>query len=118
MQSDDTQHEPEVLVILRPGAGTDGLARLRSEYPVTSVMPPRIAVLSAGAGIERVSGLPDVEAVLAQPEDEAPPSLSEPERLFVSAWRARQHAGPKTRAGDGLSWDAPGFLPPDPPIRK
>ncbi|WP_328614056.1 hypothetical protein OHS18_38265 [Amycolatopsis sp. NBC_00355] len=31
-------------------------------------------------------------------------------RLFVGAWQAGKE--PKTRPGDGLSWDAPGFTPP------
>jgi hypothetical protein len=117
MQSDDTQHEREVLVILRSGTTADGLARLKNQYQVTSVVPPRIVVLSAGQSVERLNDLPDVEAVLARPSDETPSSLNESERLFVSAWRARQYAGGKTRVGEGLAWDAPGFLPPDPPKR-
>jgi hypothetical protein len=118
MQSDGTQREPEVLVVLGPAIAPDSLAALKRQYQVTSVLPPRLVVLSAGADIEALSRRPGVEAVLAQPSDEAPASLSEPERLFVSAWRARQHAEAKTRVGEGLAWDAPGFLPPDPPARK
>ena len=37
-------------------------------------------------------------------------------RLFVDGWRSRQTDKPN-RPGDGLSWDSPGFEPPDrPPV--
>lgn len=118
MESNETQHEPEVLVVLHPATASDSLATLKSRYRVTSVLPPRLAVLSAGANVEAVSSLPGVEAVLTQSSDQLPPSLNEPERLFVSAWRARLQADRKTRVGDGLAWDSPGFSPPDRPRRK
>jgi hypothetical protein len=35
-------------------------------------------------------------------------------RLFVDGWRARADDKPD-RPGDGLSWDSPGFEPPDRP---
>jgi hypothetical protein len=118
MPSDGTQRESEVLVVLGAATAPDSLAALRRQYQVTSVLPPRLVVLPGGVDINALGRLRGVEAILAQPSDEAPASLSEPERLFVSAWRARQHADAKTRAGEGLNWDAPGFLPPDPPTRK
>jgi len=117
MQSNDTHANREVLVILRPGTASNTIDRLKAEYRVTSILPPRIVGLSAGQDVERLNDLPDVEAVLTEPLDEPPSSLSDSERLFVSGWLARQQAGGKTRAGDGVAWDAPGFLPPDPPKR-
>jgi len=118
MQSDGTQREPEVLVVLEPATAPDSLAALRRQYQVTSVLPPRLVVLTAGADTEALGRLRGVEAILAPASDDEPASLTESERLFVSAWRARQHADTKTRTGEGLAWDAPGFLPPDPPTRK
>jgi hypothetical protein len=44
-----------------------------------------------------------------------PPSLGESERLFAQAWQLRQQSGGKQRRGEGLGWDAEGFLPPDKP---
>jgi hypothetical protein len=35
-------------------------------------------------------------------------------RLFVDGWRSRADDKPD-RPGDGLSWDSPGFEPPDRP---
>jgi hypothetical protein len=43
-------------------------------------------------------------------------ALNETEALFVDAFARRTQV--KTRTGDGLSWDAYGFLPPDPPKKK
>jgi hypothetical protein len=40
-------------------------------------------------------------------------SLAADDLLAVEAWLVR--ARPKARPGEGLSWDAPGRTPPDPP---
>jgi hypothetical protein len=50
------------------------------------------------------------------PPPRLPPDLTQSERLFVAAWEARRQ--PKSRVGEGLSWDAPGFLPPDSPTPR
>ena len=42
--------------------------------------------------------------------------LDEGAQLFVRAWRERPLSKPDRR-GEGLSWDAPGFEPPDRPAR-
>jgi hypothetical protein len=118
MQDEDATHGSEVLVVLQPDAAPGALASLKNQYQVTSVLPPRIAVVSGGGSMEQINNHPGVEAVLVQPSDEDPPSLNDAERLFVSAWRTRQHAEGKIHVGEGLPWDAPGFLPPDEPKRK
>ena len=43
-------------------------------------------------------------------------TLAPAARLFIAAWRDRQ--APKERHGEGLSWDAPGHLPPDRPADR
>jgi hypothetical protein len=47
-------------------------------------------------------------------DDAAIEELDEASQLFVSAWKQRRLAKPD-RIGDGQSWDAPGFEPPDRP---
>lgn len=113
MQGDETRLDREVLVVLRAATATESLERLKRQSHVISVLPPRLVVLAPGASREALGSLPGVEAVLAQTPGEVPPSLTDAEQLFVSAWRAR--AEDKTRVGEGLPWDAPGFLPPDKP---
>lgn len=40
-------------------------------------------------------------------------ALSPGEQLFLRGWLTSLGLGGKNRPGDGLSWDAPGFSPPD-----
>ena len=117
MQTQDTHHDREVLVIFRADVTAEARAQLENQYAVKSWLPPRIAVLANGGNVEQLRGLPEVEAVVADPADTIPESLAESERIFVGAWQTRQHGGGKSRRGEGLAWDAPGFLPPDPPKR-
>ena len=41
------------------------------------------------------------------------PQLNDAESLFAQAWLSRQ-GQVKQRRGDGLDWDTPPMLPPDP----
>ena len=105
----------ERLVVLSDAA--DAMERLSSRYAISQVASPRVVV------VRRPQSEPD--AVLqSRPEvlavGEVAPSvaagLTETEALFVAAWAQRtREAGTKQRPGDGLSWDHPGFEPPDPP---
>lgn len=118
MANDETIDPREVLVVFRAGMPADALAHLRNLYRLTSMAPPRIAVVAGGEDVEGLRQRPDVEAILTTTNDAAPDSLSESERLFVNGWRARHQSGGKSRTGDGLAWDAPGFLPPDKPDQR
>ncbi|MFF0747468.1 hypothetical protein ACFYVL_44520 [Streptomyces sp. NPDC004111] len=120
----------EFLVVLDPPSATAGaegatdsehpLTALRAVARVTQVLSRRL-VLVRGGGAELVAalrGVPGVSLVRTDPEAELPEDggaagFDEEERLLVAAWRAR--ARPKKRPGEGLGWDAPGFLPPDRP---
>jgi hypothetical protein len=96
-----------------------------SAWPVTASVPPRVAVLRAGAealeAIARQSRL----AIARGPDDHievagdmtALDELDDGARLFVEAWRTTSSVASATRErpGDGLAWDAPGMEPPDPP---
>ena len=72
-------------------------------------------VIESVEASDEILNLPGVVVIA---EGEAPAevlkTLNPAETLFVSAWVERS-AKPKTRPGDKLSWDAPGFQPPDPP---
>jgi hypothetical protein len=107
----------ELLVLLDPRRGGEALSQLQSVVSVTQMLPPRLALVRADPGAtHRVT---DIEGVLGVYDDappENPPDLTPEERVFVSAWEARRQ--PKTRRGEGLSWDAPGFQPPDPPTDR
>lgn len=81
-----------------------------------SQLPPRLAVAEMDDGeAEALRRLPGTLEVISGPEEPLPASLSESEELFVRGWQQRQRGGKRERPGEGLSWDAPGFLPPDPP---
>lgn len=106
-----------VLVLLSEEAPSQSLRQLRAQYRVTEEAPPRLIVVAADRGdIEQLRTAPGIVAVI---EDAIPTnvleSLSEAERLYADAWEARRQMGKKRRPGDGLSWDAEGFEPPDMP---
>jgi hypothetical protein len=101
---------PTLLVVAADvGRVLDRLGR-----PVTLVQhqPPRLAVVeaddAAGAALRSV---PEVMGV-GEPDlpDDVRAELTDTERLFADAWVLGRQ--PKTRPGDGLAWDAPGFEPP------
>lgn len=66
---------------------------------------------------ERLAELAELPGISLYREGAAlaqiPDDLSATERLWVDAWGQRGEQ--KDRPGEGLSWDAPGFEPPDPP---
>jgi hypothetical protein len=107
----------ERLIILDPRLGRSALAELRAVAHVTQVLEPRLVLLhSDAATIALLSRIPGVIGVHEEALGEIPPDLTPSERMFVSAWEARQR--PKDRRGEGLAWDAPGFKPPDPPADR
>jgi hypothetical protein len=104
----------ELLIVLESRTASETLARLRAVASVTQVFPPRLALVQAGPdAMTRVVRIHGVLHVLDGPARKLPADLTPAERIFAAAWQARQQ--PKTRAGDGLPWDAPGFEPPGPP---
>lgn len=104
----------EVLVVVRDPTGYDqAIEAWRRSAAVTQELSPWVA-------LARLDGeAPDVPGTRWYTGDvpaEVLLGLDPAARLFVAAWRDRQH--PEQRIGDGLSWDAPGFHPPDPPAGK
>jgi hypothetical protein len=106
----------EFLVILEPRLADGALAQLRAVTNVTQVIGRLVLVQADPEAVARAVRIGGVLHVHEEALPEPPPDLTPSERMFVSAWKARQQ--PKTRPGEGLSWDAPGFLPPDPPAYR
>jgi hypothetical protein len=123
--------EPELLVVLGPGIVAPGEAggrpgggaartaidALRAVVPVSGAYPPRLALVALSAETAaRIAGEPYVAGVFTGTvPDEIVATLDAGERIFVAGWLARGSGSPKRRPGDGMPWDAPGRLPPDPP---
>ena len=105
--------EGELLVLIDAEAFAETLRSLRATATVSHVLRPNLAVVS-GASPDEVRGIPGVREVAAGDlPDETLAALDDTARTFVDAWRDRLR--PRARRGDGLSWDAPGFEPPDRP---
>lgn len=107
----------EFLVLLDDGA--EGLGRLRRSHRVTQTASSRLAVVEGppGTGPEALRAIEGVAAVASSGDSlPAPSPLTPEETLFADAWSMRTGAGSGgDRPGEGLSWDAPGFSPPDRP---
>ena len=109
---------PELLVILGGERAAEALNQLRNSYRVTQSASPRVVVIEAGPGeAGRLRAIPGVKVVTAgELPSEGMEGLDDGEALFVEAWVSRINELPlKQRPGEGLPWDAPGFIPPDPP---
>src|SRR5215469_12413436 len=108
----DAPHE--LLIVLESRSASETLARLRAVANVTQVFPPRLALVQAGPDARtRIARIEGVLDALDDPARALPADLTPAERIFAAAWQARRQ--PKTRPGEGLPWDAPGFEPPDRP---
>lgn len=104
------QDAQEVLVILGPDAARAARDAVARVAPILHSVSDRVFSVRGDAG--RVRRLPGVALVLTGGESEdVLRNLSETEALFAKAWLMAKQ--PKERKGQGLPWDAPGFLPPD-----
>lgn len=109
----------ERLVVLAAGDAAAALADVRTRHRVSSLLPPRLAVADLDdEEAEALLRLPTTEGVISGPREPIPASLTEGERLFVQAWQQQQEGPKQGRPGEGLTWDAEGFLPPDPPRQQ
>lgn len=87
-------------------------------YRVTQRVSPRVVIVEPSVDLtkEQLQATSGVTAVFEpgeRPDAAVRGALTDTEALFVDAYA--QRGRPKARPGDGLSWDAEGFLPPDPP---
>lgn len=95
----------------------------RGRYHVTQRVSSRVVIVEPAEDVtkEDLRAANRVAAVLEQGESlafEVRETLTETEALFVAAYSARSPKSEKKRLGDGLTWDAEGFLPPDPPSKQ
>ena len=104
----------EVLVVLGAAATEPQRQAVMRAAPAAQMISPRVFT-SATADAARVRSMPGVGAVLTGGEAvESLPALDDNETLFAQAWLSR--AGKtKQRIGEGLDWDTPPMIPPDPP---
>lgn len=103
----------EVLVVLDAERAAQARSAVGAHAHIVQELLPRLLVChcdeSSLAAVRAVAG------VVAVCVDEVPQRIaataSDEERLFIDAWKLRRvPKGP--RVGDGLDWDAPGFVPP------
>lgn len=111
--------EGEILVV-----GGEPQVMGSDRWPVIATTGPHVAVVRGEPGdLEEIAQHARL-AVARLPhggtrvlgDEGALDDLDEGARLFVAAWRERPLSKPD-RVGEGLSWDAPGFEPPDRPSR-
>jgi len=85
---------------------------LRRSATVVQLLPPRLATIALAVGQREV--VPEIAGATFY-VDEVPSevvnSLLPQEQVFARGWQARR--GGKNRSGDQLSWDTPGFTPPE-----
>ncbi|HEU5473870.1 MAG TPA: hypothetical protein VFV67_24760 [Actinophytocola sp.] len=106
----------EVLLLLSGGIAAQEFSDRASEgFRIISVFPPSMVVAEVD-DLEELQRDPGVRFIV---EDSVPEEvldeLTESEQLFLQGWLLKRTAPEKKRAGDRLPWDAPGFVPPDPP---
>jgi hypothetical protein len=112
-----TEVPREHLVILEPGVADQARSQVESVAVVTQALKPRLLLIRADAKAkERVSQIAGVVGVYDDLPSQTSSDMSPEEHLFINAWAARRQ--PKTRPGEGLPWDTPGFLPPDAPTGR
>ncbi|HEV7881627.1 hypothetical protein [Bradyrhizobium sp.] len=90
----------------------------RGRYRVIQKVSPRVVIVEplGDATKEEMGTIEGVDVVLEPGERlvrDVSGAFSDAEMLFIEAYAQRSRD--KRRLGDGLDWDADGFLPPDPP---
>ena len=108
--------DTEALVIVDECQATEALSRVGERVEVTQRLPPRLAIARGAPGaLEAVRNLPGIVSVSEGPVPvPVLQALNPTEQVFAEAWALSRK--PKDfRPGDGLSWDAPGYQPPDRP---
>ena len=106
---------PEALIILQSSLSADQRAAIARVAPVKQSISDRVFVAEvAGTGLDDLRATPGIARVVTggEPVDTLP-AMTDTERLFARAWLSSR-GEVKSRRGEGLDWDAPGMVPPDP----
>ena len=110
---------PEALIILQSSLSADERAAIARVAPVKQAISDRVFVadvLAAGAGksLDDLRATPGIARVVTGGEPVGTlPEMTDAERLFARAWLSSRGAV-KSRRGEGLDWDTPPMVPPDP----
>jgi hypothetical protein len=106
---------PEALLILQSSLSANERAAIARVAPAKQAISDRVFVADvAGTGLDALRATPGIAQVVTGGEPvDALPEMTDTERLFVSAWLSSR-GEKKSRRGDGLDWDTPGMVPPDP----
>ena len=104
----------EVLIAIDDDAMAKVLAALMSVARVIQVHPPHPILVAPGADLVPLRSLAGVRWVSTDKIPAAAFRAHAGRTPVVGGWEQRGQ-GERGRPGQGLSWDAPGFLPPDPP---
>ena len=101
----------EVLVVVQDPAGyRAALDAWRRAATVVQELPPSLALARPHGEVPDVPGTKWYTGDVPQ---DVLLSLEPSARIFIAAWLDRQR--PKERPGDGLDWDARGYVQPDRP---
>jgi hypothetical protein len=105
----------EVLVILEPSINEAAReAVTRAAVPTQSISNRVFTAIVDDTALPRLRSMPGVANVLSSAQHaQNLPQLNDAESLFAQAWLSRQGQA-KQRRGEGLDWDTPPMLPPDP----
>ena len=108
------QQDAEILVVLHHGDSPPG-AILRFGPLVHSISNRVFTLqLDPSSSLASLQAEPAVRWAGTQPSQKVLDELEPTEQMFIDGWLLRR-AGKSDRPGEGLDWDAPGRLPPDPP---
>ncbi len=107
---------PEVLIITDPSITEADRGAVLSLAPATQSISNRVFLADVDdAAVANLRSMTGIAGVVAGTEPaQNLPQLDDAESLFVQAWLSKRGQA-KQRRGEGLDWDTPGMLPPDPP---
>lgn len=103
----------ELLVILALASCDEVRSKLESDFQLLQIASPR--VLTVTNTPQALAEIASRQGVVLATKDQVPSTVLEElnanEKMWIAGWQLRKQ--PKQRIGEGLSWDAPGFQPPD-----
>lgn len=106
---------PEILLILETSitnAGREAILRVVS--PTQSISNRVFLASLSESAVDQIRTMAGVSRVLTGGEvGQNLPHLTDAESIFVEAWLSSR-GQVKQRLGDGLDWDTPPMIPPDP----
>lgn len=106
----------EFLIILLPSITPVEREAIMGVVTPTQSVSNRVFLATLNpTALSHLRSLAGIAIVLTgkEPTSSLPP-LDDAELLFVQAWLSR-HGQVKQRFGEGLDWDTPPMMPPDPP---